>query len=186
MIEDFSQQKKEIEILIKNKNFKRNEYLNQFRSEIRDKIASLIPRDLKLSLENNNTKGIKAKCVSCQQEYMSVDCGEELGKCDFCCAKEYRAFLKLDPFEFSSGEHRNRNRKKIVKNVVPWRLGENLILQISMFFAEKYYIKREFRFKNNAIEPIFKKFGVKLTPDELGAISNKSFLKKRNLTYQFS
>jgi len=181
MILEFEQQKKEIQFLIENFNFRKDEYLKQFRSDLRDKIEALIPRRFNVK-EEIKTKRIKADCTVCRKEYWSIDCKEEMGKCDLCRAKEYRSLLENDPFEINQKRSR---KKKITKNVVPWHLGERKLLQIATYFSENYYIKRNFVFKKSAIEPIFQEFGVKLSEDEITAISNKHFLKRRGIICDF-
>lgn len=107
-----------------------------------------------------------------------------MGKCDMCRAREYRSLLENDPFELNITRLKRR-KKKIIKPVVPWHLGEIKLLQIATYFSENYYIKRNFTFKKSAIEPIFEKFGVRLNEDELTAISNKHFLKRRGIVCDF-
>lgn len=185
---EFLQQKQEIDLLISQKNFSRCAYLAQFRSEIRPQIAALIPKNHVVDQDFSSAKAIKAKCVDCRKIYNSYNLKEELGKCDVCRAKEARELLELKSLHsiFQQRIRRKQGERRPQRSLVPWHLGEDKLYQIASFFSEEYYVKRTVKFKKDLLLIVNEKFSLNLDLEQFISLTNKNFLKKRKLVYQFS
>jgi hypothetical protein len=165
-------------------NWRKEQYLMQFNGQVEAELKKALSHLPDSNLKIKELKSFWAKCVICHRKFLSNGACEDAGICDVCSHHHYNEMKSINLSQSTLMTKESYGRK-VLKKHYPTFLTNEKIQEISQFFFDNFYIKRNYLFKGDMLATVNKKFKTNLTKEQFLSLTPKPALIRRGFNFNF-